>query len=178
MTLFGATIITGLILIALGGLFLSNPKFLKDQAQGLLRSNKASLVLFGGATIWFLWHISQLRAADFGGYKHLLMLLFGVIAVGSFFYVKDFLAVRGLGSLFLLSSQPLLDAAYMQELKSRLILVIFAYILIIAGLYIGTVPFKVRDFFNWLFGSRVRLKVFGGCLGLYGAILAIVAFTY
>ena len=178
MTLFGATIICSLILTALGVLFWKNPSSLEDVAKELLRSSKASLILFGGATVWFLWHISQLGAADFGQYKNLIIWLLGGVSIGSFFFVRDFLAVRGLGVLLLLSSQLLLESAYLEEPKSKLFLVLFAYLAILLGLYLGTVPFRLRDYFNWLFSSQIRLKLFGGVMGVYGILLAIAAFTY
>src|SRR5690606_9150535 len=115
---------------------------------------------------------------DFGAYRHYLFLGFGVVAVLSFFHARDFLAVRGLAILILLAANVLLDAAYMQEPAGRLFLVSFVYLAIVAALYLGMSPFRMRDFFGWLFATDGRPKILGGVLLFYGLLLNIVAFTY
>lgn len=178
MSLFLATIATGLFLIVLGAIFLWNGKPVETGAKGFLRSPVATVILFGSSALWFLWHVAHLGEADFGNLKNILLFLFGGIALGSFFVVKDFLAVRGVAVLILLTARVLLDAAYMEEPTSRLFLVTFVYISIVVALYLGTVPFKLRDFFKWLFESPFRPKLLGGVLAVYGLLLTGVAFGY
>lgn len=178
MSLTLATLLTGSVLILLGALFLWNGAPVEKNAKGFLRSSPATVVLFGAAAVWFLWHIAHLGAADFGNLKQWLLMLFGAVAIGSFFSVRDFLAVRGLAGLMLLSARPLLDAAYLEEPLSRLVLVTFVYLMIAVALYLGAVPFKLRDFFNWLFRENGRPKLLGGFFFVYGLALAGVAATY
>lgn len=179
MSLLVATLLTGLVLLALGGWFLWNTPTVKAQSIAFLRSTPAAVVLFGGAAVWFLWHIMHLGKADFGDYKQLLFLLFAGTALGSFFFVKDFLAVRGLAVLMLLSARPLLNAAYMHyEDPQRLLLVVLVYLGIVLALYLGAAPYHLRDFFNWLFAKGNRARAFGAALAAYGALLSVVAFTY
>lgn len=116
--------------------------------------------------------------ADFGQYKHLLFLLFLVTAVGSFFYVPDFLAVRGLSALALLVSGTLLDAAYMQAPQARLFLVTFVYLVIVLSLYLGASPYRLRDFFDWLYKKELRPRVAGGLMAAYGILLIGIGLTY
>jgi hypothetical protein len=132
----------------------------------------------GAAAAWFLYKVMHLGPADFGQYKKLLFILFLVVAVGSFYFVPDFLAVRGLAALTLLTAGTLLDAAYMQLPQTRLFLVTFVYLCIVVALILGASPYKLRDFFDWLYKSESRPKVFGGLFAIYGLLLIGIAFSY
>lgn len=177
MTLFQATLFTGIFLIAFGGHFLWHGMATAKSAQAFPRSTLAAYILMGIATIWFLYKVMHLGPADFGQYKKLLFLLFLGVAVASFYYVPDFLAVRGLAALTLLIAGVLLDASYMHY-GPALILKTFVYICIVAALILGASPYKLRDFLSWLYKSTKRPKVFGGVFAAYGLLLVGVAFTY
>jgi hypothetical protein len=43
---------------------------------------------------------------------------------------------------------------------------------------LGAQPWRLRDFFGWLFARPGRARSLGGALAGYGLLLAIVAFTY
>ena len=178
MSLFTATLITAGILMLLGVLLIWNSPQVQNTARGWPRSRRAAIILMGIGGAWFLYHVWHLKPADFGDYK--LHLFIGFLAVGilSFFHLPDFLAVRGLGIVLLLSARELLAAAYMQEPQSRLLLVSFVYVVIVLTLYVGASPYRMRDFNNWLFESGNRPRVLGGFLGGYGLLLAGVAFNY
>jgi hypothetical protein len=178
MTLFQATLFTGIFLIAFGGHFLWHGARSAPKAQAFPRSQSAAYLLMGIASIWFLYKILQLGPADFGQYKKLLFLLFLGTAVSAFYFVPDFLAVRGLAALTLLTAGALLDAAYMQLPQARLFLVCFVYLAIIAALILGANPYKLRDFLSWLYRAAARPRIFGGIFALYGILLSVVAFTY
>lgn len=179
MSLFLATLLTAIFLLVIGLPFLTGGQGARRVSLGWLRSTAASVILFGGAALWFLWHIWQLGPADFGQYKQWLLILFGVAAVGAFFYLPDFLAVRGAAALALLSSRVLLDAAYMQyDAPQRLVLVVFVYLAILAALYFGTVPFRLRDLLGWLWAVKSRARILGAVLTLWGLALLAISFTY
>ncbi|WP_269539379.1 hypothetical protein [Cerasicoccus fimbriatus] len=179
MSLFLATLLTGLVLILWGLPFFKGGTGVRTRAFSLLRSKPAAMVLFGGAALWFLYHVTQLGKADFGDYKMIMLVVFGASALGAFVYTPDFLAVRGLAGLMLLSASPLLGSAYMQyDEPQRLVLVSIVYVLIIAAMFIGTMPYLMRDLFEWLWAKPKRLKLFGGAFMGYGALLVIVSFTY
>jgi hypothetical protein len=178
MSLFTATLITAIVLLAFGViLFMDNPK-VRDIAHSWPRSQNAAIVFMTIGGLWFLNHVFHLEKADFGDYKHYLMVGFAAVGVLSFKYLPDFLAVRGLGIIILLAAHEVLSSAYMQEPASRLWLVTFIYILIALTLYVGASPYRMRDFTNWLYDGHSRPKLLGGFLAIYGLILAGVAFNY
>lgn len=177
MTLFQATLFTGLTLIAFGAHFLWHGMRSAQSVQAFPRSRTAAYILLGSAAAWFLYKVTQLGPADFGQYKNLLFTLFLVTALGSFIYVPDFLAVRGLAALILLSAGTLLDAAFMQY-GAALILKSFVYFAIVVALVLGANPYKLRDFFEWLYRKEPRPRIFGGVFAVYGVLLLGVAFSY
>lgn len=178
MTLFQATLATGLFLIAFGAHFAWHGTRSAKGAQAFPRSRNAAYLLMGVASAWFLYKVTQLGPADFGQYKNILFALFLGTAVGSFYFVPDFLAVRGLAALMLLLAGALLDAAYMEPPVARLFLVSFVYFGIVTALVLGANPYKLRDFFEWLYKADKRPRIFGGIFAAYGLLLSGVAFTY
>lgn len=178
MTLFQATLFTGLFLIAFGGHFLWHGMASENGAKAFPRSQLAAYILMSAASAWFLYHIWHLGPADFGQYRKIIFAVFLVTAIGSFHYVPDFLAVRGLAGLILLTAGTLLNAAYMQDPQTRLFLVSFVYGAIIAALILGASPYKLRDFLNWLYKVDSRPRAFGGAFVVYGLLLVGVSFSY
>jgi hypothetical protein len=179
MSLTLATLLPGILFIALGSLFLINNSLIRSLFESLPRSQVAAGVFFGGGAIWFLYNVWNLSEADFGEYHVALFVGFAAVAVLAFYYVPDFLAVRGLAILALLSAMPLLDAAYGEfQFGQRRFMVTAVYIFIALGIYLGAVPFRLRDFFQWHFATTTRPRVLGGTLVTYGCVLAVVAFTY
>ncbi len=179
MSLYLATLLCSLALVVLGVLFLVGNSAIATSFKALPRSRLATVIFFGGATIWFLSKIWTLSEADFGEYRKILFIGFAVVAVASFFCVPDFLAVRGLAALMLLAATPLLDAAYMQyAYPQRRFMVAAVFIGIAFAIYLGAVPFRLRDFFGWMFSRPGRSRAVGGMLAGYGLLLAVIAFTY
>jgi len=179
MSLFWATLLSGLVLIGVGLPYVLKGRQLRTWSFHWIRSQTAAYALFGPAAIWFLWHVLHLGKADFGDYKLYLLIGFGGVAIGSFFVVRDFLAPRGLAILMLLAARPLLDAAYMQfQYPQRLFLVVGVYVFIGLSLWVGASPFRMRDFYTWLFKIPRRARYVGAGIALYGLVLVITSLTY
>lgn len=179
MSLLLATLLPGLFLIALGVPLALNSSRAVAVLKALPRSTSAAVLFFGTGAIWFLWNVLHLSAADFGEYRGLLAVGFAAIALLAFKCVPDFLAVRGLCVLVLLAASPLLGAAYMEyQYPQRLFMVTLVYVFIALAIWLGASPFRLRDFFGWLFARTGRTRAFGGALLAYGLLLSVVAFTY
>ena len=179
MTLFTATLLSALLLLLIGGVLIWNGEKVSAIARELPRSRRFTVLVFGLGAVWFLWKVSNLGEADFGNYRTLLLIAFAAIALLSYFFVPDFLAVRGACVVALMASAELLDAAFsLYETPARLFLVVLAYLLICLSMYLAVVPYRVRDFFQWLFQTPGRPRLIGGLVLFYGLILSIAAFTY
>lgn len=181
MTLFLATLLPGLFLVLLGAVLCWNGTIVATGAKALPRSREAAWILFGAGAAWFVWRISSLREADliFFQTPRLLMVGFGVLAVLALLYTPDFLAVRGLSVLTLLVAEPLINAAYMEWTHPwRRLMVLAVYIALAAALYLAAYPFRLRDFFDWLFRTPSRPRLLGGIVLVYGLATSAAAFTY
>jgi hypothetical protein len=179
LSLFTATLLTSLLLLSIGGILFWNNKTVASFIKGLPRSRRFTVLAFGVGSLWFIYKVSQLGEADFGNYSDKLMMLFGAIAVLSYFFVPDFLAIRGVCICMLLGASELLSSAFaLYDVPARLFLVVFAYILIILGIYLAVAPYRARDFVEWLFQTQGRPKLIGGLVIAYGLMLSIAVFTY
>ncbi len=181
MSLFLATLLPGLFLALLGGLLLWGDPRVGSTARALPRSNRAAWLFFGTGAAWFLWRLSSLGEADLIFFSRPLpvMIGFGVLAVLSFLYTPDFLAVRGLCVLMLLAAEPLLQAAFMEyEHPQRLLMVTAVYLALALAIYLAAAPYGLRDFFDWLFRSPGRVRWIGATLLAYGLATSAAAFTY
>ncbi len=179
MTLTTATLIPGLILAVIGTLLLLGNSAIVSMFKAFPRSRVAAAALFGVGAGWFLFNIRHLSEADFGQFRGILFVFFLIIAVASFFLVPDFLSVRGLAILILLGAMPLLDAAYMEfDHPQRLFMVTAVFVAVALAIYLGAAPYRLRDFFEWLFRQPARARLLGGACTVYGLLLVVVAFTY
>jgi hypothetical protein len=178
MSLQIATLIPGLLLLALGLPLVLNHSGFAAALRAFPRSTAAAYVCFGAGAAWFLNAIWHLSAADFGDYHVLLFIGFAAIAVLSFSCVPDFLAVRGGCVVVLMGAMPLLDAAYMEEPQQRKLMVAAVYVAIALAIWLGAQPYRLRDFLGWLYARPGRARTVGSVLAGYGLLLCGVAFTY
>jgi hypothetical protein len=179
MSLTVATLLPGLLLLLLGLPLVLNHAGYVATLKAMPRSTAAAYVLFGAGAAWFLYAIWHLSPADFGEYRTWLFFGFAAVAVFAFRCVPDFLAVRGLCVLVLMGAMPLLDAAYMEyDQPQRLVMVSVVYAAIALAIWLGAQPWRLRDFFGWLFARPARTRGLGGLFLACGLLLAVVAFTY
>lgn len=181
MSLFLATLITALILIALGSLFLVSNSAIRSMFQAFPRSPTATVIFFGGGAAWFLYNVANMSTADVIGFSTPtpFVFIFGALAVAAFFYLPEFLAVRGLSVVILVGAWPLLMSAYqLYEVPERLFLVSALYVAVAAAICLAMWPYWLRNFFEWLYRTPGRARVVGGVLAAYGALLGCVALTY
>lgn len=181
MSLFLATLLPGFFLVVLGVLLLLNLPVFISTLKALPRSPAAALGLFGGGVLWFLARVATMGEADriLGSSNTPWVIGFAALGVLSFKYVPDFLAVRGLSILILLAATPLLGAAFMEfGQPQRLFMVTLVFVAIVAAIYLAAVPYRLRDFFQWLFATPGRARAFGAGLLIYGLVLSGLAFTY
>ena len=68
-------------------------------------------------------------------------------------------------------AEPLLDAAFFRDETRRLVVTVFAYLLIVAGLFWVMMPYLLRDQLNWS-TKNVRWRALQSSLFLWRAILA------
>ncbi|HEY1081112.1 MAG TPA: hypothetical protein VGE29_02560 [Prosthecobacter sp.] len=154
-----------------------------DQAKAFLKAFPRHYG-WGAAllTVDFAWGMMCLYNMDMGEFFFLRKWFLTAVPIGFvlvLLYVKEFLAVRALGSLMLLAAGPVLAAAFLQPQVTRLLLPILAYAWIIVGMFFVGMPYLMRDWINWVVAREPRwnLAVWSGIV--YGAVLLVLAlFTF
>jgi hypothetical protein len=75
-----------------------------------------------------------------------------------------------------LVAQPLLDAAFLKDPMSRLLIPFWTYGLVIASLFFVGMPYLFRDAVTWATAGRWKALSIAGAL--YGVILIVCAFAF
>jgi hypothetical protein len=179
LTLFKATLMAGILFAAVGALFAAPSKPIAAILRGFPRSRLAAYVtmIIGGS--WTLYKVAHLGEANYGDFKQYIFVAFAAVGVLSFKYAPDFLSVRGACILFLLIANTILDGAFGRfDEPLRLFFVTPIYIGIALSLYLGYSPFRLRDFFEWLFATAARPKTLGLIFLLYGGFVSSLVFAY
>jgi len=174
----GTGIVVALALILAHAWALKNTAKTQAFLKAFPRTYKWGAILL---TIDFLWAEFALANMDMGEFYNMRRTFMMIVAggyVAVLIYVKEFLAVRALGSLMLLVAGPVLTAAFLQPQTSRLLLPILAYAWIIGGMFFIGMPFLMRDWVNTLISKpqRWNLAVYGGIA--YGIVLLAAAILF
>lgn len=165
MSLFHAYLATGCTLAGFGLLLLFFGEKFSSALTALPRSRVATVVLWGGAFAWFIFHLLTIPNVDLAGFpRSWLIALFGGAGLLAFKFLPDLLALRGLAVLVLFSCNELLSAGFGQLPYSR-VLAGTAYLLILAALWGGASPYVWRNAIDWVARST-RNRVITGAGGL------------
>ena len=181
MSLFLATLLPGLLIVLLGALLLWNNSVVGATARALPRSTRGAWLFFGAGAAWFLWRIYHLGESDLIFFKtpQPVLIGFAVLTVLAFIYTPEFLAVRGLCVLMLVGGDTFREAAYMEfQYPQRLLMVTAVYVGFALAIYLAAAPYRLRDFFDWLFRQPSRPRLLGAFLLTYGLATSAAAFTY
>jgi len=176
LSLHTAGVIAGAFLVLVGVLGLLKPNLAQIVKQ-FPRSRVAGVVLLTICLAWTMWLLVTIQMGEFAGFRRPLLIGLPIAYVLTLFFVDEFLAVRALGILCLLLAEPLLDAAFLRYETSRLLLTVFAYLLVIAGLFWVAIPYVLRDQINWSARSVFRWRCLHAIALIYGCVILRFAFT-
>lgn len=181
ISLFTAGLVLGLLLIACHVFMLMQPDASKTFLKRFPRNELIGQILIGLGMAWFwllvapdglgMFSALQMDFGEFNAIKPMLRILIPFIAVAVCVSIRDFLAVRALGLLGLMAAAPLLEAAFLEDPVTRLLIPIYAYLLLSASLFWVGMPFLFRDAVTWVSmkDSRWKLLTYAG-LG-YGILV-------
>jgi hypothetical protein len=176
LSLRAAGIIVGVILLIIGAAGILNPG-LQSMAKQMPRSRIAGIILLTIALLWTLWLLATMEMGEFASFRRPLLVALPIGYILVMRFVDEFLAVRALGVLCLLAAEPLINAAFLRYEFSRLVVTVFAYVLVVAGLFWVTMPYLLRDQINWSTRSNTRWRIVNGFMLLYGAVTLVLAVT-
>ena len=139
------------------------------------RNLPVGIVLMLLATAWFVWNVNVEPIADFSVFKPYMIAGFMAVGVLACIFVQDFLAVRGLAVVALLLAKLMVDTGRPHLDESRFVLVIqlWAYLLVVAGVWFTVTPWKLRDILNWATATEERIRI-GSAIRLAFAVFVVV----
>jgi hypothetical protein len=91
--------------------------------------------------------------------------------------VTDFLAVRGLAVVLLLLAKAMLDAQRWADSEWRLVIAVWGYLLVLAGMWFTVSPWRLRDLIHWGTANEKRTRVLSGLRMAFGLFVAILGLT-
>lgn len=140
---------------------LANPQKFTASVRQFPRNFVAGIVLMLLGTAWFAWNVNVEPIADFSAFKPYMLGGFIAVGVTSCIFIRDFLAVRGLAVLFLLLGKLMVDTGRPHLGESPFVLVIqaWAYVLIVAGIWLTVAPWRLRDFLNFATANENRVRI-------------------
>ena len=119
--------------------------------QKFPRNTFAGTILMAVGTLWFWLLVAplglplEMDLGEFNGAKKILLILVPAAGFLMITEVKEFLAVRGLGVVCLMAAAPLLAAAFQEPATGKLLIPLFAYAMLTAGLFFIGMPYLMRD---------------------------------
>jgi len=145
------------------------------------RSVPWGVALMLAGTVWFLRNVNAEVSAEVVSFKPYLIPGFAAVGIGSCIFVQDFLAVRGLAVVLLLVAQLMVDTGRPMLAVTRWTWVIqtWAYVLVIAGIWLTVSPWRLRDMLNWATATEQRVRVGSGirlAFALFVMALGVFAF--
>lgn len=177
MKLSTLSIVLGLGMAAPQMYGLMKPKEFGVAVRKFPRATGLGYALVAFATLWFLWYVSQEDISDFAAYKKIMLGGFAAVGLLTCLYVTDFLAIRGLALLMMLLGKLMVDTARWAETDWRLVIVTWAYLLVVAGMWLTISPWRLRDLLNWATANENRVRI-GSAVRLgFGLFIAALGLT-
>lgn len=167
----------GVIMAAVNLFALLQPAQFAAAARKFPRSIPAGYVLTLGGAAWFMWNVSHESLADFESLKPFLYTLFIGVGLGTCFFVQDFLAVRGLAVLMLLLGKLMVDSERWASTEWRLVIAVWAYLLVVAGMWFTISPWRLRDILQWATANEKRIRLGSAARLAFGVFVAVLGLT-
>src|SRR5690242_5189149 len=154
---------------------LVNPQKFAASVRKFPRNLSVGIFLMLLGTAWFVWNVNTEPIADFSTFKPYMLSAFAAIGILSCIFVQDFLAVRGLAVCFLLLAKLMVDTGrpHLGQSSWVLVIQIWAYVLVIGGIWFTVTPWKLRDLLNWATATEARIKI-GSSIRLAFALFVLI----
>lgn len=186
--LFEAGVVLGSFLVATHAFALLHPAATQNFLKKSLRDANMGIIAMGLGLLWFLlllapdnWGLLSklsMHLGEFEGIRSMLIIV--VIGMGGIMLAKprDFLFVRGLALLGLMAAYPLLQACFLKEPITRLLITVWCYVVIIKCIFWVGKPYLMRDQLAWISSKPLLWKI-ASLAGLaYGVAILVCAFMF
>lgn len=173
MELRQMALILGGVLGLLGAIALAAPQATTGYLGRFPRLRNEAWVLTAAALVWSGWLVHGYLPDRMARLQPMLFLLVPAAVYLVATYMDELLAPRALGGLLLLVPAPILDIARRSDSPWRLAVVLFAYLLVLAGMTLVLSPHLFRRAALFCTGSPARWRIAGGTV-IAGGIAFVV----
>jgi hypothetical protein len=171
-------ILVGLCLVASHLLALFKPALVKNWLARFPRNDKLGAVIVAFSFAWSLVIWSCMDLGEFYKIERPVQMVIIGVGIGVIVCVREFLAVRALGFLLILAAAPMLESAFLKDPQSRLLLVAFAYVIAVKGMFWVGMPYLLRDQINWVLAEPRRYQAGAIAGAVYGAVVMFCALVW
>ena len=180
-----ALLLAGAMLLKHVGLFI----YAKQSLEILSKSHRhplAGRVLLAVSTVlwvlllapfsWCAWF--ELDLFEFNALKPYLCIAFIAASIVLSLRPEHYLSVRGGSFLAVFAGLFLLKVCYLETWAEwRILIVIYAYAMIVAGLVLSSYPFLYRDAISWLQSRVVIYRALLAMGAIYALLIGLLALT-
>jgi hypothetical protein len=158
---------------------LTKPKQFAAAARKFPRNLPVVIGLMLLAMVWFVWNVNVEPIADFSVFKPYMIAGFMAVGILTCIFVQDFLAVRGLAVMLLLLAKLMVDTGrpHLGTTPWVLVIQIWAYLLVAAGIWFTVTPWKLRDILNWATATEDRIRIGSAIRLAFAALVLILGLT-
>jgi len=111
-------------------------------------------------TAWFLYNLNQETIAEVAAFRPHLLTAFAALGLLCCVFVRDFLAVRGLAIVLLCLAKLMVDTGrpHLGDTAWVLVFQAWAYVFVIAGIWLTISPWRLRDWLAWATATPQRTR--------------------
>ncbi len=188
ISLNSAGFILAAFIIALHLWMVLKPATATNFLKEFSRNYKIGRILMGIGMTWFWLLILpdkfffkspiSMDLQDFNSLKFIMSLGVPLVAYLVITECKEFLSIRGLGLCLLMAAAPLLAAAWQEPHTLKFLIPLYAYAMIIKGLFMVGMPYLTRDLITWATANNTRFKILSLAGLAYGLIVFLCAIIF
>lgn len=153
------------------------PASLSRTLKALPRSPAAGYALSTVAWIWAGYALWNMNLDFMMPYQKLIPIAVLVCIPLTWFWLDNLLPCRAIGGLLTLFPYELLHIARVHASPGRLVVVLFAYLCIVAGMVLLLYPWKLRQMIAWLTARVARVRWAGVAVAFAGAAFIALGAT-
>lgn len=145
-------------------------KLPRNQAFGI------ALMTLNFFWVFVIW--TEMDLGEFYRFERAVQIVILAGYLGVIFMVTEFIAVRAIGMFLILLAAPVLDAAFLKNPDTRLLLVLLAYVGAVVGMFFVGMPYLLRDAIDWVSANAKRWRSAALAGAVYGALLLTCALLF
>ncbi len=169
----------GIATAMIGLLTLALPSVATKVWRAVPRSVWPGRLLAAACILWAALWLCIMPLGPLSVIRDLLWLLIPIAIASVCFFTPELLTCRAIGGLLVLVPTPMLSAAAWHPSPLRYVVIVYAYVMIVTGMYYIALPWLLRDHITWSLAKPVRsrtIAITSLVLGLFLTILAATAF--